>query len=137
MEAVTYRRFPRPGAMCSATAMARHPSDPTRSTHQSRQKSLNRLGAKAVFAVLVINQSMAELCLDCPSVVPVLGECVGASVAEHVRVRLHFKARGTRRPFDHPGEARRRERAPRSPAGAGAGPGVRHRAMDGCWACRS
>jgi hypothetical protein len=31
-------------------------------------------------------------------------------VAQHVRVRLHFKAGGNRRPLDHPGKASGRER---------------------------
>jgi hypothetical protein len=89
---VTYRRFPRPGAMCSATAIARHqrPHPLDASIPPEVLEPVGRQGRVR----RARDQSMAELCLDCPSVVPVLGECVAASVAEHVRVRLHFKARG-------------------------------------------
>jgi hypothetical protein len=53
---------------------------------------------------------MAEPCLDCPSVVALVGEGVSTGVAEHVRVRLEVEARGARCPFNHPGKAGRGER---------------------------
>jgi hypothetical protein len=53
---------------------------------------------------------MAEPSLDCPSVVAIVGQGVAAGVAQHVRVRLHFKAGGNRRPLDHAGKASGRER---------------------------
>jgi hypothetical protein len=56
---------------------------------------------------------MAEPSLDCPGVVPLVGERVPAGMAEHVRVRLQLEAGGTRCPLDHPSEAGRGER--RSP----------------------
>jgi hypothetical protein len=56
---------------------------------------------------------MAEPCLDCPSVVTLVGEGVSTGVAEHVRVRLEVEARAGGGTLDHPGEAGRRER--RSP----------------------
>jgi hypothetical protein len=59
------------------------------------------------------DRSMAEPSLDCPSVVPLVGEGVATGVAEHVRVRLQFEARRSSHPLDHPGKAGRGER--RSP----------------------
>jgi hypothetical protein len=53
---------------------------------------------------------MAEPCLDCPRVVPLVGEGAATGVAEHVRVRLEVEARGARCPLNHPGKAGRRER---------------------------
>jgi hypothetical protein len=74
---------------------------------------------------------MAEPCLDCPSVVALVGEGVAAGVAEHVRVNLQFERSGICGPFHHPGEAGRgelnrdrrarrkpRPKAPRPPAPA-------------------
>jgi hypothetical protein len=71
----------------------------------SRQKSLNRFGASAVYtAVLVIDRWpsrpwIARVC------VPLVGECVTAGVAQHVRVRLDPKLGARGRAFDRPGEA--------------------------------
>jgi hypothetical protein len=53
---------------------------------------------------------MAEPCLDCPSVVALVGEGVAAGVAEHVRVCLEVEAGGAGCPFNHPGKAGGRER---------------------------
>jgi hypothetical protein len=93
------------GATCVATT-----SD---GLHQSRQKSLNPVRRQGRVDRSARDRSMAEPSLDCPGVVPLVGERVPAGMAEHVRVRLQLEA-GTRgSTLDHPGEAGRRER--RSP----------------------
>jgi hypothetical protein len=53
---------------------------------------------------------MAEPCLDCPSVVPLVGEGVPAGMAEHARVGLQVEAGTGGSTLDQPGEARRDER---------------------------
>jgi hypothetical protein len=49
-----------------------------------------------------------EPCLDCPSVVALLGERLAAGVAQHVRMSLEIEARGNRPPLGYPGKAGRR-----------------------------
>jgi hypothetical protein len=53
---------------------------------------------------------MAEPSLDGTGVVTLVGEGIAAGVAEHVRVSLERKTSGLGGPFNHPGEAGRRER---------------------------
>src|SRR3979490_1307327 len=56
------------------------------------------------------DRPVAEPSLDCPGVVALVGECVAAGMAQHVRMRLQFEARGQGGPLDHPGKAGGRER---------------------------
>jgi hypothetical protein len=56
------------------------------------------------------DRSMAEPCLDCPSVVPLVGEGVPAGMAEHGRMRLQVEAGTGGGTLDQPGEAPRDER---------------------------
>ena len=54
---------------------------------------------------------MTEPSLDCPGIVPLVGEDIGTGVAKRVRVRLQFEAEPfAGRPLDHSGKAGRRER---------------------------
>jgi hypothetical protein len=53
---------------------------------------LNRFGAKAV--------QTAVLVIDCPGVMPLVGERVAAGVAQHARVRLDLEAGSSRHPLD-------------------------------------
>ncbi len=54
---------------------------------------------------------MTEPSLDCPGIVPLVGEDIATGVAKHVRVRLQFEAEPfAGRPLDHSGKAGRRER---------------------------
>jgi hypothetical protein len=54
---------------------------------------------------------MPQPTLDRPGIVPLVGECITAGVAKHVRMRLQLKTKTTaRRALDHPGKARGRER---------------------------
>jgi len=57
------------------------------------------------------DRPMTEPSLDCPGIVPLVGEDIGTGVAKHVRVRLQFEAEPfAGRPLDHSGKAGRRER---------------------------
>ena len=56
------------------------------------------------------NRPMPEPSLNCPGVVPLVGERIAAGMAKHMGVRLQFEAGASGRTLDHPGEARGRER---------------------------
>ena len=77
----------------------------------SRQKSLNRFGAKAVYiAVLVIDRCPNQP-LNRPGSVPPVGQHVAAGVSEHMRVRFQFEAEPSASgPLYHPRKAGSGER---------------------------
>jgi hypothetical protein len=70
-----------------------------------RQRRVHRRGR---------DRAMPQPSLDCPRVVPLVGKCIAAGMAKHVRVRFQLKAGACGCPLDQPPKASRRERAPRS-----------------------
>jgi hypothetical protein len=64
-----------------------------RHLRQSRQKSLNPSAPRRCVDRGARDRWPSRL--DCPGVVPLVGENVATGVAEHVRVRLQFEARNS------------------------------------------
>ena len=60
----------------------------------------------------MLNIAVPKVRLQCPGVVPLVGQRVAAGVPQHVRVRLERQLGLPARPFDHAGEASRTKRCP-------------------------